>query len=182
MPENRIFYSRFGRKPAQLSAVFPGLGQLYNKQYLKAAVLASNFTFACGLTLLLALRATGEAWLMVLLLTAVPPIWGLSIYDAYQVGIERRRLAARRFNAEICTVIRGHDADNNNFEEVTMTKNLSRSGACLILTRPMADGSQVSLEFEGRERVPGRVVWANQTRDCEHLVGMELLEPVTPFD
>ncbi len=37
MPENRVYYSQFGRKPAQLSAVVPGLGQLYNKQYLKAA-------------------------------------------------------------------------------------------------------------------------------------------------
>ena len=183
MPENRIYYSQFGRKPAQLSAVFPGLGQLYNKQYLKAAVVVSIFTFACGLTLLLASRATVEAWLMVLLLATVPPIWGFSIYDAYQVGIERQRLAARRFNAEICTVVRGYDIDNNGFEEVTMTKDVSRTGACLILTRTLNSGSQVSLEFEGRERVPGRVVWDNQTRDGEHLVGMELLlTPVTQFD
>jgi PilZ domain-containing protein/uncharacterized protein DUF5683 len=181
MPKNRIFYSRFGRKPAQLSAVFPGLGQLYNKQYLKAGVVVSIFTFACGLTLLLASRATVEAWLMVLLIATVPPIWGFSIYDAYQVGVEQRRLASRRFNAEICTVIRGCDADNNNFEEVTMTKNVSRTGACLILTRTMNSGSQVSLEFEGHHRVPGRVVWDNQTRNGEHLVGMDLLTP-TQFD
>ena len=62
MPENRIYYSQFGRKPAQLSAVVPGLGQLYNKQYLKAASAISIFTFACGLTLLLAARATVGAW------------------------------------------------------------------------------------------------------------------------
>jgi len=68
---------------------------------------------------------------------------GFSIYDAYQVGVKQRRLAARRFNAEICTVIRGCDADSDNFEEVTMTKNVSRTGACLILTRTMNSGSQV---------------------------------------
>lgn len=45
----------------------------------------------------------------------------------------------------------------------------------------MNSGSQVSLEFEGSERVPGRVVWDNQTRDGEHLVGMELLTPITQF-
>ena len=179
MPENRIYYSQFGRKPAQLSAVVPGLGQLYNKQYLKAASAISIFTFACGLTLLLAARATVGAWFTLPLLAVGPLTWGLSIYDAYQVGIERRRRDARRFKAELCTVVRGYDMDNNGFEEVTMTKDVSRTGACLILTRTMNSGSQVSLEFEGRGRVPGRVVWDNQTRDGEHLVGMELLTPIT---
>src|SRR5262245_32091321 len=181
LPQNRIFYSRFGRKPAQLSAAFPGLGQLYNQQYLKAAVVVSIFAFTCGLTLLLASRATVAVWLQLLLLTIGPVIWGLSIYDAYQVGIERRRWNARRFKAEICTVVRGYDIDNNGFEEVTMTKNLSRTGACLMLARTMNSGSQVSLEFEGGERVPGRVVWDNQTRGGEHLVGMELLTPPAQF-
>ena len=175
MPENRFYYSQFGRKPAQLSAVVPGLGQLYNKQYLKAASAISIFTFACGLMLLLAARV--GAWFTLPLLVVPPLTWGLSIYDAYQVGIERRRRDARRFKAEICTVVRGYDIDNNGFEEVTMTKDVSRTGACLILTRTMNCGSEVSLEFEGRERVPGRVVWDNQTRDGEHLVGMELLSP-----
>jgi hypothetical protein len=133
MPGNRIYYSQFGRKAAQLSAVFPGLGQLYNKQYFKAAVVISIVTFVCGLTLLLASRATVEAWLMVLLLAIGPLIWGLSIYDAYRVGIERRRRDAQRVNAQILTVIRGYDINNNGFEEVTMTKNVSRTGACLIL-------------------------------------------------
>ena len=142
MPENRFYYSQFGRKPAQLSAVVPGLGQLYNKQYLKAASAISIFTFACGLTLLLAARATVGAWFTLPLLAVGPLTWGLSIYDAYQVGIERRRRDAR-----------------------------------LILTRTMNSGSQVSLEFEGHERVPGRVAWDNQTREGEHLVGMELLTP-----
>src|SRR5262245_61745699 len=100
MPENRIYYSQFGRKAAQLSAVFPGLGQLYNKQYFKAAVAISIFTFLCGLTLLLASRPTVEAWLMVLLLAIGPLIWGLSIYDAYHVAIELRRQDAQRFKAE----------------------------------------------------------------------------------
>ena len=183
MPENRIYYSQFGRKPAQLSAVVPGLGQLYNKQYLKGASAIAIFTFACGLTLFLAARATVGAWFALPLLAVAPLIWGLSIYDAYQVGIELRRRDARRFKVEICTVVRGYDIDNIGFEEVTMTKDVSRTGACLILTRTMNSGSQVSLEFEGREQVPGRVVWDNQTRDGEHLVGMELLlTPVTQFD
>src|SRR5262245_6989146 len=180
MPENRFYYSQFGRKPAQLSAVLPGLGQLYNKQYFKGAVVISIFTLTSGLTLLLASRAT--AWLMVPLLVLGPLIWGLSIYDAYQVGIELRRQAARRFKAEICTVVRGYDIDNNGFEEVTMTKNLSRTGACIVLTRTMSSGSQVSLEFEGRGQVAGRVVWDNHTRNGEHLVGMELLKSPTQFD
>ena len=76
MPENRFYYSQFGRKPAQLSAVVPGLGQLYNKQYLKAASAISIFTFACGLTLFLAARATIGAWFTLPLLAVAPLILG----------------------------------------------------------------------------------------------------------
>src|SRR5262245_59974417 len=113
MPENRFYYSQFGRKPAQLSAVIPGLGQLYNKQYFKAAAAISIFTFACGLTFFLSLKAIASPWLTLPLLAIAPLTWGLSIYDAYQAGIEQRRQAARRFKAEIYTVVRGYDIENN---------------------------------------------------------------------
>ena len=64
-----------------------------------------------------------------------------------------------------------------------MTKNVSRLGACLSLSRSMQKDSPVSLEFEGREKVRGRVVWARETgRDQEHLVGMELMAPLTQFE
>ena len=127
MPENRIYYSQFGRKPAQLSAVVPGLGQLYNKQYLKAATAISIFTFACGLTLLLAVRATVGAWFTLPLLAVPPLTWGLSIYDAYQVGIERRRRDARRFKAEICTVVRGPTANRGNVNQAPTVARATRS-------------------------------------------------------
>jgi hypothetical protein len=129
--------------------------------------------------LLLAARPTVGVWFTLPLLAVGPLTWGLSIYDAYQVGVERRRGDARRFKAEIYTVVRGYDIDNKSFEEITMTKDVSRTGACLTLTRTMNSGSQVSLQFEEGERIRGRVVWDNRTRDGEHLVGMELLTPIT---
>jgi TM2 domain-containing membrane protein YozV len=183
MPENSFYYFQFGRKAARLSASFPGLGQLYNKQYFKGCVVMSIFTFAVALAFLLSSGPKVEGWLMLLLLGIPPLVWALSIYDAYHVGVEQRQRDAKRFNVQLVTVIRGYDIDNNGFEEVTMTKNVSRTGACLLLSRAMNNGSQVSLEFEGRERVRGRVVWAKETGNIhEHLVGMELLTPLTQFD
>ena len=82
---------------------------------------------------------------IVALLAILPPvIWGISIYDAYRVAIEQRKRDAKRFDVQIMTTLRGHDMENNTFEEVTMTKNVSRLGACLTLSRAMHKDSPVS--------------------------------------
>lgn len=64
-----------------------------------------------------------------------------------------------------------------------MTKNISHRGACLIMSRLLKLGTVLSLDFEGKSRNAGRVVWARETgKHDERLVGMELLTPLKNFD
>ncbi len=184
MRESSVYYAKFGRKAARLSVAFPGLGQFYNKEPFKGTVVISLFSLALALLLFLLFGTTlrVERGMVVLLMTLPALIWGVSIYDAYQVATEQRKRQATRFDVQIATIIRGYDINQDGFEEITMTRNVSRTGACLVLSRLMNYGTQVSLEFEGCERVRGRVIWAREAGMEEHLVGMELLTPLSQFD
>ena len=185
MGDNSNYYLQIGAKAARRAACFPGLGQLSNGETFKGTLIIALFSSSFALlVLILGNSASGvHAWMIALLAVLPLAIWAISIYDAYRVAIEQRKRDAKRFNVQIMTTLRGHDLQNNTFEEVTMTKNISRLGACLTLSRSMHRDSPVSLEFEGREKVRGRVVWARQTgSDQEHLVGMELMAPLTQFE
>jgi len=178
------YYDQIGLKAAKKAARFPGLGQLSNGETFKGTLIIGLFSFSAALLLLMLLSvAPNISGAMFALLAILPPaIWGVSIYDAYRVAIEQRKRDAKRFNLQIMTTLRGHDLENNTFEEIAMTKNVSRLGACMVLSRAMHKDSPVLLEFEGREKVRGRVVWARQTgNDQEHLVGMELMAPLKQF-
>ena len=184
MKDSSNHNTQIGIKAAKKAACFPGFGQLSNGETFKGMAIISLFTFSGALLLLILSSSTLRVGAsMVALLAILPPvIWGISIYDAYRVAIEQRKRNAQRFNVQIMTTLRGHDLDNNSFEEITMTKNISRLGACLVLSRSMHRDSPVSLKFEGRENVLGRVVWTRQTsNDQEHLVGMELMAPLKEF-
>ncbi len=185
MPDNSSYYDEIGRKAARKSFAFPGLGQMHNKEYFKGTTVIVLFLFALSLLggLLFSPQPRVGSWLIALLAAIPATLWGLSVYDAYVVAIDQRKRHATRYNVEILTTIRGYDVNQDGFEEITTTKNLSRMGACLVLSRMMSQGTQVSLEFEGNERVRGRVVWAKQKADTqEHLVGMELLSPLKQFE
>jgi PilZ domain len=185
MGDNSNYYLQTGVKAARRAACFPGLGQLSNGETFKGTVIIVLFSFSFVLlVLMLGNSVPTVPASMIALLAALPlVIWSISIYDAYRVALAQRKREAKRFNVQIMTTLRGHDMDNNTFEEITMTRNISRLGACLTLSRSMHKDSLVSLEFEGREKVSGRVVWARQTgNDQEHLVGMELMVPLRQFE
>jgi len=185
MRDNSSNHMQIGVKAAKKAARLPGLGQFANGETFKGTVIITLFTFSLALLVLrLGSSAPGVHASLIALLAVLPPvIWGISIYDAYRVAIEQRKRDAKRFSVQIMTTLRGHDLSNNTFEEVTMTRNISRLGACLALSRSMHKDSPVSLEFEGREKVRGRVVWARQTGNArEYLVGMELLAPLNQVE
>ncbi|MGH9426841.1 MAG: PilZ domain-containing protein [Terriglobia bacterium] len=184
MGESSNYYSEIGLRAAKKAARFPGLGQLSNGETFKGMAIIALFSFSGALLLLILWSSAPRVSPSMIALLAILPfvIWGISIYDAYRVAIEQRKRDAKRFNVQIMTTLRGHDLDNNSFEEMTITKNVSRMGACLVLSRAMHKDSPVSLEFDGREKVRGRVVWARETgNDQEHLVGMELMAPLKQF-
>lgn len=185
MGDTSNYYAQVGIEAAKKAARFPGFGQLSNGQTFKGMLIISLFSFSGALLLLIlwsSVHPVGAS--LIALLAILPPvIWGASIYDAYRVAIEQRIRHSKRFDVQIMTTLRGHDLENNSFREITMTKNVSRLGACLVLSRSMPLDCPVSLEFEGREKVHGRVVWSRETGNHrEHLVGMKLMAPLKQFD
>ena len=184
MPDNAAYYSQHGKKAALLSLFFPGLGQLHNKQYLKGTSIVSIFGFSVALFLLIISTSAQRGNAVLIITLAVLPfaVWAISIFDAYYSAVETRKRDAKRHNVEIITTIRGYDINHSGFEEITMTKNISRLGACVLMSREISQGSQLSLEFEGQPRVRARVVWAKETgKHDERMVGMELLTPLKQF-
>jgi hypothetical protein len=184
-PKNREYYSKFGKKAAFLSLLFPGLGQIQSKAYLKGTLLISLFSFVVALRLVFSANPSlSDSGVSSAILTLFPlAVWVISIFDAYRTAIDLRQREATRYDLQIITSIRGFDADNLQFEEITMTKNISHRGACLIMSHLLKPDSVLSLDFEGRSTNTGRVVWARETGNHdERLVGMELLTPLKNFD
>jgi PilZ domain len=70
--------------------------------------------------------------------------------------VERR--ASRRFPVQWDAVIRGLDSAGNWFEETTKTKNVSSTGACLLVTGRLRAGATIDLSI----KIPlGERSWMN---------------------
>jgi PilZ domain len=178
-------YIKYGDKAAILTLAFPGLGQLHNKQFFKGIAIAGVF---CILSLC-------YLWLAMIQIVGyqsslVPPMgdllllmlitWEVSLFEAVFCAIKIRRRDAKRVNTKVSVLVSGLDVNNEKFEQVVTTRNLSKTGVCLAISREIQKGSLLSLEIESKPRCQGRVIWQRQT-DCddELLVGVEFLTPLT---
>jgi TM2 domain-containing membrane protein YozV len=177
----RNSYEAYGRRAARFSIFFPGVGQLYNRQYSKGIVVIILCSFAVAFLFLLVGKPGQNVGLPALgILTLLPlVVWIVSIVDAYYSAIYCRMRDAKRFNVQLLTTIQGADAGGLQFQEVGVTRNLSKVGACLIMSRDLTTGARIHLEFEGFPKTSGRVVWARETGNLnERWVGVELLRPI----
>jgi hypothetical protein len=120
---------------------------------------------------------TGRARALILLGLLV--VWEIALFDSYHFAIENRQRDAKRFNVEVATLVHGPDLQQQEFEEVALTKNLSKLGVCLVLSSKVEIGSELDLEFQGKLKTRGRVVWQRETGNHgQYLVGLELLTPL----
>ncbi len=181
MQNSTGFYQSYGKRAARLSLFFPGLGQLHNRHYGKGAAVIILYSFSVAfliLTLTNPARDTGTS-LAGLLFLLPPLVWITSIFDAYYAGVQSREKEAKRYNVQILITVRGADRSNSEFEEVGVTKNLSKVGACLILTREVSEGTPLHLKIDGFSKTRARVVWSKETGNRnERLVGVELMRPL----
>jgi len=181
MSGNTDFYSKYGKISAKLSLVFPGLGQLHNKQYFKGMMVILLFSLVSP-SLFFFLTRPGQHInhrLIITLSTLLVIVWLVSIFDAYHTAIEDHRRSARRYDVQTLINVRGLDAQKSDFEETAVTKNLSKSGACLIMSTQVDKGTRLSLESKGKSKSYARVVWAKETGNRnERLVGVKLQSPL----
>jgi hypothetical protein len=182
MIQFRGCYVKYG-ETAALKSFVPGWGQFHNQHYLKGAVFQGLFVLTALSVLYLAMVqleigvATGRA--RALLLVGLLIIWEVALFDSYHFAIENRRRDAKRINLQLSIPVSGCDFSNEYFEEVAVTRNVSRFGACLLLSRKVTAGTELNLVFEGNVQSRGRVVWQKDTDDhLQSLVGLELLTPL----
>ena len=181
MQNSTGFYRSYGKRAARLSVYFPGLGQLHNRHYGKGAAVIILYSFSIAFLILTLGHPSKESnsTLVGLLFLLPPLIWVTSIFDAYYAGVQSREKEATRYNVQILITVRGEDSTNSVFEEVGVTKNLSKVGACLILTREVNEGASLHLKIDGFSKTRARVVWSKETGNRnERLVGVELLKPL----
>jgi hypothetical protein len=174
-------YIKYGVKAAKFSVIFPGLGQLQNRHYLKGMLVIGIVSFVLAFQFMLLERPSPHnkvAWSAVLF-AGLFTIWELSIFDAYYSAVENRRANAKRASVQILTIVRGTDTSKSSFQEIAVTKNLSKLGACLIMSTEVETNSPLTLEFEGKPKSQARVVWARETGNRDvRVVGVELVRPL----
>ena len=181
MPGNTEFHIKYGKNAAKLSLVFPGLGQLHNKHYIKGMMVIVFFSFVSPSLFFFLTRPGYDTNhpLIVALFCLSLVVWLVSIFDAYHTAIEDHRRNTKRYDVQTLINVRGFDAQNSDFEETAVTKNLSKLGACLIMSTEVSQGSRLLIEFKGKSRSYARVVWARETGNRnERLVGVELQTPL----
>jgi hypothetical protein len=172
-------YVKYGDKAAILTMAFPGLGQLHNKQFFKGMAIAGVFCILslCYFWLSVIQLMRYQSSLVDLrgdLLLSMLITWEASLFEAFFCAIRIRKRDAKRVNTQMPVLVSGTDVNKEKFEQVVATRNLSKTGACLVIPREIKKGSLLSLEFESKPRCRGRVIWQRQT-DCEDepLTGVE---------
>jgi hypothetical protein len=178
-------YAKYGNKAAILTVVFPGLGQLHNKQFLKGMAMAAAFctwslSFLCLSFSRLLGYQTGSTDLTSYLLFLTLITWEVSLFDAFICAVRLRKRDAKRFKSEELVIVSGLDVNKEKFEQAVPMRNLSKTGACFVISREIKKGSLLTVEFQSRPKCQGRVIWQRQT-DCEDelMVGVEFLKPLT---
>jgi hypothetical protein len=79
----------------------------------------------------------------------------------------------------IPVVIEGADSDNLHFIEETMTENVSKLGACIVVDRVLKLGSFISLTaFQGKFSCKAEVkaIWIDES-EKKKKVGVRFVEP-----
>ena len=179
-------YERYGDRAAVLTLAFPGLGQLHNRRFFRGLAIAVVFCILSLCYLWLAMTQLGGyltslsevrgSLLLLMLIT-----WEASLFEAFFCAIKIRKRDSKRVNTEVPVLISGVDVYKEKFKQVVTTRNLSKTGACLVMPRDIRDGSLLSLEFESKGRRQGRVIWQRQTEtdyEDEILAGVEFSKPL----
>ena len=183
MRKSACCYAKYGGRVAWLSLV-PGWGQLRNKQYIKAILVAATVLILLFATVELSVleittnqsSLSGSRWTLILL-TLI--LWEASLFDTYYRAIERRRKDAQRYSVELEAKVTGFDSSGKPFHENAVTKNLSKVGACPALPKEVLANSQLTVELRGRTETRARFIWSRpKGYGIDALAGVEFLRPL----
>jgi PilZ domain len=176
-------YTKYGDRAAFV-ALIPGLGHFRNRQYLigilTAATISVLLLWVCWLALLQfgsqhsnlsAARACFLFWTLV--------VWQASVFHAYCSTIRQRQQDGARHAVDLAVQVAA--SNSSQFHASARTRNLSRSGACLVASNALPVNTQLTIAFDGKPANRARVIWSKPTGNgTENLVGVEFARPLAP--
>jgi hypothetical protein len=167
---------------AALLAIVPGLGHFRNRQYLIGLLSATTIgvlllwvfwlailQFGSDHSNLSAARACFLFWTLV--------VWQASVVHAYRSTIRQRQQDGARHSVDLAVQIAASGL--SQFRASARTKNLSRTGACLVASNALPVNSELTIALDGQPIRKARVIWSKSGgNETGTLVGVEFVRPL----
>ncbi len=172
---------RYGNRAAVL-AMFPGLGHFRNRQYFIGILTAATISVLLLWVFSLAILQFGSqhsnlglARACFLFWTLV--VWQASVAHAYYSTIRLRQLDGSRQPLNLAVQIAASGLSQSCSS--ARTRNLSKTGACLVVSNALPVNTQLTIAFDGQPVRQARVIWSKSTgNETGTLVGVEFARPL----
>jgi hypothetical protein len=166
---------------AALLAIIPGLGHFRNRQFLIGILSAATIGVLLLWVFWLAIWQFGSqhsnlglARACFLFWTLV--VWQASVVHVYYSTIRQRQQHGSRQPVELPVQIA---ASGLSPCYGARTRNLSRTGACLVVSNALPVNTQLTLAFDGQPTRKARVIWSKSAgSETGTLVGVEFERPL----
>jgi hypothetical protein len=174
-------YMKYGDRAALL-ALIPGLAHLRNRQYLigilTPVAMSVMLLWVCWLGILqFGSNDSSLSTARVPFLLWTLAIWEASLFHAYDSTIRQRRQDGARHSVDVAVQIAASGL--SQFRATARTRNLSRTGACLIAASVFPINTELTIAFEGEPMNKARVIWSKPAGNgIENLVGVEFVRPL----
>ena len=176
-------YKKYGERAALL-ALIPGLGHFRNRQYLIGILTAATISvlllwvfwlailqFGSHHSNLSAARACFLFWTLV--------VWQASVFHAYYSTIRQRQQDGTRHSVDLAVQIAASDSIRSQFNAAARTRNLSKSGVCLVVSNELPVNANLTIDMGRHSISRARVIWSKPTGNgTEKLVGVEFAQPL----
>ena len=182
MPVTLNSYMKYGDRAALL-ALIPGLAHLRNRQYLigilTSVAISVMLLWVCWLGILqISSNDSSLSTIRARFLLWTLAIWEASLFHAYYSTIKQRRRDGARHPVDLAVQIAA--SDGSQFRASARTRNLSRTGACLVVaTSALPVNTQLTIAFDGQPINKARVIWSKPAGNgTGTLVGVEFVRPL----
>jgi hypothetical protein len=107
-------------------------------------------------------------------------VWQASVFHVYYSTIRQRQEHGARHSVDLAVQIAASDV--SQFCASARTKNLSRTGACLVASNALPVNTQLTIAFDGQSINKARVIWSKPAgNETGTLVGVEFVRPLAAF-
>ena len=181
MPLSLNSYTKYGDRAALL-ALLPGLAHLRNRQYLigilTPVAISVMLLSVCWLGILqISSTDSSLSTIRARFLLWTLAIWEASVFHAYYSTIKQRQQDGARHPIDLAVQIVAPDV--SQFCASARTRNLSRTGACLVATSALTVNTQLTIAFDGQPTKKARVIWSKPAGNgTGNLVGVEFVRPL----